>query len=100
MSQNRLISSLLAQVSELKKENSRLKAARGFFAGSYATAPCLFALEHPNEASWDLQKETAFYDGLAGTPGLRGLEVQFFPTAKMHPFDEEWASPMRNGHRR
>jgi hypothetical protein len=85
-----VINSLLAQIAGLKKQNAALTQNDGFFVGSYATSPNLFALEHPTEASWDLQKEVAFYEGLAAIPRCRGLEVQFDGSAKMHAFDEDW----------
>jgi hypothetical protein len=52
-----------------------------FFLGAYATSPSV--------DGWDPVAEAAYWQGLKGLPGLRGLEYPF--TGRLHPHDEAWA---------
>lgn len=51
-----------------------------FFVSSYAASPC--------SSGWDAAKEGQFFEGLAGLPFLRGLEIPFY--GKLHRYDEEF----------
>lgn len=51
-----------------------------FFIGAYATSPCL--------ATWNINAETAYYEGIKQIPFVRGLEHPFWGT--LHKFDEDW----------
>jgi hypothetical protein len=65
---------------------------RGLIVGSYATAPSLYPLEHPEDpppfSTYNAAREAAFYSGLARLQLCGGLEVQLDRDGRMHSFDE------------
>ncbi|WP_105101577.1 DUF4862 family protein [Microbulbifer pacificus] len=52
----------------------------GFYVGAYATAPVT--------STWDAEVQTAYFNGLKGIPGIRGLEHPF--TGTLHGQDDDW----------
>ena len=56
------------------------EADAGLIVGAYASSP--------TAGRWDPAVESEYLDGLAGVPGIRGLELPWL--GSLHPHDEPW----------